>query len=187
MSQILEFLSKIAHKGEFEHPTLKRLISEYLDLVLAIFKSTLASGDLVIFSDCLVPLLEKLWGFYAFLKSHLLSLTNQSSELLQSDDIAADQMSSKLKKLMQTEKKILNISTQLHEKTAIGRGAAIDEASKLVNLQRNLENVINDEYTKEQVLENRIREREEIRELFGLDELDTNVESEFKKLTQEEI
>jgi len=81
----------------------------------------------------------------------------------------------------------LNISTQLHDKTAIGKGAALDEASKLVNLQRNLENVINDEYTKEQVLENRIREREEIRDLFGLDDLDTNFEREFKKLTQEEI
>lgn len=88
---------------------------------------------------------------------------------------------------MQNEKKILNISTQLHEKTAIGKGAALDEASKLVNLQRNLEHVINDEYTKEQVLENRIREREEIRELFGLDELDNSVEKEFKKMTQEEI
>lgn len=32
-----------------------------------------------------------------------------------------------------------------------------------------------------------MREREEIRELFGLDELDTSVEKEFKKLTQEEI
>lgn len=37
------------------------------------------------------------------------------------------------------------------------------------------------------MLENRIREREEIRELFGLDELDNSVEKEFKKMTQEEI
>lgn len=71
----------------------------------------MASGDLVIFSDAIVPLLEKLWWLHSKLDAQILLKTDFTKELLESNDIQAQHLTSKLKNLMQSEKKILNIST----------------------------------------------------------------------------
>jgi hypothetical protein len=100
LTQILEFLNKTAALPTLNLVSLKKAHSEYLDLVLAIFRSILASGDLVIFSDSLVPLMDKIWSFCTVIRTHLSRVTEIKQELLESDEIQAQNMTSKLKKLM---------------------------------------------------------------------------------------
>jgi hypothetical protein len=113
---------------------LENFEKQFNDLLLSLFDSTLKTGDLIIFSSPLLPLFEKLQSFQSKISILRRSKVNQEEELKQSDQIQQEFMVNRIKDLMKYEAKIINIQAQLHDMEAIGKGPAIDAASKLINL-----------------------------------------------------
>jgi len=144
-------------------------------MMTSLFTQTITSGDLIIFNDVLIPLFTTLSTLipsqklsspiekiienglsqyqpltYTRGQINLLVHLNSQSELINQF-------------LAQFEVKLLLLSNP-------EKRQEIDLATKVIKLQRSLDKAIVNEYTKEAVENNKKREREEIRELFGDEE-----------------
>lgn len=78
------------------------------------------------------------------------------------------------------------LSASLAKKASIARGKNLDGASRLINLQKGVEKLVVNEYTKEAVEEGKKKERKEICKVFGKEDKDWEEEGGRARETEEE-
>jgi len=85
--------------------------------------------------------------------------------------------------IMLVENTLLNYFDTVKDKEKLAKGKTIDQATMLHNLEKALEYIVTDEYTKEAVEDQKIKELNEIQQLFGYGNVD-EIDEEQKSLSK---
>lgn len=194
ISKIIQksFFKKSANPGQNVIDTLEKII-ENLELYYTgnkksglllkliktqfqeIFAQIARNGDIIVFNDILLPIIHKIHKIIPKLK------TEKKIKFLITENLSKRKLSTAHLKTLNFFKEghefeIENLiqSHLLAEETALILKAASepnkddeDKATKYIKLNKQLEDAVVNEYTKEAVEENKRKEKEEIREIFG--------------------
>ena len=181
---------------------------KFFEKTCNLFEEVLNNGEIIFFSDILIPFIRNSYLYYISLKNDAIHRNNDESKMDIEDfdntekfDLLFDDHTFFVKNLKSYKKSdyesiiaILNYfnnsdkqvfgefdnkyersleNSQIHyyddvkDREKLGKGRAVDEVSKIQNLEKALERIIIDEYTKIAVDQQKFKERLEIQQQFG--------------------